>query len=305
MKRVTRLIPCFAGVLCVALAGAAGFAAEAYHVTVSPPAKVGDKYHYVARTTEKMSSVINRVGQDPINQNRETVTELDGTVEVLAVDSKGSETKLQCTVNHLQHSQGADKTDVVPPGSVLTMESVILPGNDAKAGTQFTLKDGTLTNEQTTAIGNVIAAKIPEAPTDQEILGTEEPQPIGGAWALNTERGVTFMSKMGVTADPKALSGKSQLVDIQKYADVDCYHVTATLVADKFSVQMPPTVTVEKASLNAKFSLLLPTHPSVVRKSSAMTHVQMSVKGTNPQLGEFSQENVVDSDQEIAIDLGK
>ena len=64
---------------------------------------MGDKYEYACTGSRNIHNDITLAGQKPIEQAQDLAVEVQGTVEILAVDDKGSETKLSLTVKEFMH----------------------------------------------------------------------------------------------------------------------------------------------------------------------------------------------------------
>jgi hypothetical protein len=296
VRRPIRLIS--VGV-CIAALAAAAPAAETYSIDLSTPAKVGDRYHLIAKAIDAKDETLSRA-HGKTHQKIDLTVELDGIVKVRKVDSHGSGTLLDCTVNHLLLTEGGTTSDILPPGSVITTETVRAAAHIYQKS--VVLQGQKLTPGQIELINKVLESKMPEAPTEQDIFGTATPQPLGGTWALNRERGVQYWLSRSIAVEPRDFTGKSQLAAIEKVGNVECLRVEGAMKASKFKSTYNANVQTEHGSLSLKYSMTVPRVPSLFQKTSAESHLDFSEKGTDDMTEGFRREVVEDIKLEMIVE---
>ena len=295
------LIACVAG---VCISGSVAIAAppaapETFTVNLSPPEKVGDRYHLISRATETKDEIIARVHGK--NEAKEDVTvDLDGIVTVRKIDSHGSATWLECTVTHLRATEGGITSDIIPPGSVITTQAVPLSGDRYQRYIKW--QGGKLGPDRIKQLGKVFQSAMPEAPTQQDIFGSATPQPIGSTWALNRERGVQYLSSLAITVEPRDFSGKSQLIGIEKLGNVDSFHVDGSMKATKFKLTVTSNAKTDKASMWLKFSAVVPRDLSLRSKYSEQGHIELTERGVDANVQGFRRELTMDYTQEMTVE---
>ena len=235
------------------------------------------------------------MGREPTVKHLVTSVELDAIIDVLAVDSKGSETKMDCTVERCERVEGNSRTEVVPRGSIIIVAAGPRADNPRLFGTSYSLRGGKLSPETMVLFGKVIAAKLPDAPTDEEIFGTSRSRKIGDSWAIDGAKGSEFLKAMGISVEPKDLGGKSKLAGTETVAGKECLRVESTVSSQKFAVTLPPEGTLDKTSIESSFVFLVPSDGSKMRRTTVDVHVDIVAKGRNADAGEFTAHNSSDT----------
>lgn len=266
--------------LALCLGGAAGLAAawaragdatdKAYSVKLSRPSKVGERYDITVSGSQKTTSVITAGGGPAQTQDQALAVRLEGTVEVIAVDSKGGETKLACTIAKFVRTDGKEPGQILPGGSVVTV--------DATTGekTQYSLKDGQPTAEQSEALSLVLDAHRPESASDDEVFGTDRPQKVGASWPIDLAKAAADAGKSGVVIKKEDLSGQTTLAGIEHVDGKDYLEVRARMQSKRLEVPMPPGVTLDKTKLEATFGGMFPVDPSTNRMGET-TDLKMDI----------------------------
>ena len=117
---------------------------KTYTIKLIHPSHVGEKSDYTCNGFQKMVNVITIAGQPPVNQPQDLAVSAQGTLEVLAVDDRGLETKVSFTVTKFVRTDQNPPTEILPAGAVVIADATA--GGEAGAAgskTRYTLKDGT------------------------------------------------------------------------------------------------------------------------------------------------------------------
>jgi len=276
---------------------------ERYVVNLSPASKVGDRYHILSKTTEKSDVSTFRAHGVKSTRHIDDVVELDGVVQVAKIDSRGNETSLECTVNHLQVTrEGGSPLDVVPQGAVISTTTSPLPPGE-RFQRFVTLRPGRqITPEQFRLINRVLTARAPEAPTIQDIFGSGTAQLVGGSWAINRERGCKYYAELQMQIEPRDFVGKSQFVGIEKLGSRDFFRIDATAKAAKYVSTFTSNVKTDKAMFSMKFSQWVPKAGGHFGKTVSETHEEFRGNGVDANVQGFRSEGVSDLLSEITIE---
>ncbi|HET6250556.1 MAG TPA: hypothetical protein VFE47_22910 [Tepidisphaeraceae bacterium] len=271
------LIACIALALCV-ISHAEPAGDRSYPIKLDFPEKVGMKISLEARTTEKVHTVVTIPGANPVVRDRDSAVTLQGVVETLAVDSKGRPIKRSCTIKDFSKNDG---TQILPAGSVVIADATGKPEQGKKyVMAAYTLKDGTLTPEQVTALTLVFNAHTYQDATDDAVYGTDKPQKVGGTWPINRD---LTAARLPLPAKPENVTGEFTLSGITKAAGKDCLQIKGSFSCDKFQPKLPPKWNVTATKLEAHMSHLIPIDGSATRPANSIEmHMNVSGNATRP-----------------------
>jgi hypothetical protein len=198
--------------------------AQDYKIKLNRPSKVGDEStaHITTKFKQEMSG--NPAG------SQEFTVELQGTLKTLAVNDKtGAATKLSCTVKKLTK----DGNELYPPGTVIVGEKV------NKADT-FTIDGNPVDAANVPALSAVLELADPDrSTTDDEIYGTDKPQPIGGSWPISADKMAAELTGEGLPVPAESLKGEVKLTDVTKVDNVDALMMNMHISADGFNSTVP------------------------------------------------------------------
>src|SRR2546428_2014286 len=110
-------------------------AKQEYEVKIARKIDVGTKYALTADGALVRQVKLTAGGQSEQQPDQGFGIHVEGTVEVLALDSIGEEAKVACTVEKCMRITSKGETEIVPKGQVILAEG---KGKD----THFSLKDG-------------------------------------------------------------------------------------------------------------------------------------------------------------------
>ena len=266
--------------LCVVPVARADDAAPAdekkeYEVKIARKIEVGTKYALTADGALLRQVSLSAGGETKQQPDDGFGIHLEGTVEVLALDSIGEEAKVACTVEKCTRITSKGETDIVPKGQVIIAEG---KGKD----TVFSLKDGgELPKEATEALDLAISLDSGDEYTDDEMFGTKERQKVGGSWPVEREKVAKDAKRVGVVVKPEDVEGSFKLDGLEKVGEVECLKISGGLKMKKLSRKddeddgLPEGFSVESGSMDAKYGGLFPVDPALgsLSESASMTFV--------------------------------
>jgi len=196
---------CFAFVWALLLAVAAD--GEEYNIRLSHPEKVGDAYIRSVHAQFKMDNTSRVRGYPPQRRQEAFTVEMEGTVQVLAVDEKsGQATRLSCTVSKLAR----DGRPLFPEGTVVVAEN-------KEGTTQYTVDGQQVAPPAAQALGEVLSAHTPGAPdNDDTLFGTNEPKKVGDTWPADRQAAARAFSHEGVEVSKDHVTGTVRLAAVKE-----------------------------------------------------------------------------------------
>ena len=277
-KKCIHVLSCLALLLCTP----AGADDKTYDIKLARPVKVGTKYAIttdgalVRETTIKRGAVTQKQPEDGYGVH------LEGTVEVLALDEIGEESKVAITVDKCTRITSEGETELVPKGKVLLAEG---QGKD----TRFSLRGGgELTKDATDALDLVISLDTNDTLTDDDLLGTKDKKKVGQSWPVTSENVAKDSERVGVVVKPGDVEGSFRIDGLEKKDDVECLKLSGNLKVKNLVTKadeneddgLPEGFVVEGGSMEAKYAGLFPVDSSVgsLAESASMTFVT-HVKG--------------------------
>jgi hypothetical protein len=230
---------------------------EDYPIKLSRPAKVGDKSQVQVTFTVNRSNSAKVEGADDVKEDKSSFkVDLAGVSETLAVDSHGEETKFTITIDKCVKTDGDKTADLIPKGHVLVAES-----KDKE--TEFTLKDGELSDEAKDALKSAIHAHVPDEPTDDEIFGTTERKKPGDTWPIHADALVKVLKRSDVKVDPKDISGTVKLVGSATHDGVPVLHIECDFEVRNLKVPAPAGGEQTQGLFRGSFAGMFPQDLSV------------------------------------------
>ena len=250
---------------------------KAYEIKLHRPLKVGTKYSMTAdgalvrQVTLKRGPVTQKQPDDGFGVH------LEGTIEVLALDEIGEESKVSCTVDKCTRITSEGETELVPRGKVLIAEG---KGKDTK----FSLQDGAeLSKEASDALDLVISLDTNDKLTDDDLLGTKEKKKPGESWPVSADNLAKDSERVNVIVKPQDVEGSFRLDGIEKVGEVECLKLSGNLKVKHLVTKpdenedggLPEGFAVEDGSMEAKYSGLFPVDAAVgsLAESASMTYV--------------------------------
>ncbi len=231
-----------------------------YTIKLQRPCKVGDKFVYVARGAFKSTAITKADGKEARNVKDDFNAELIGTLEVTAVGTRGSITGVAFTVQKCAMERG---------GAVSTLlnEGVVALGKIDGLKQTFAIKDNPvaeLPRETSTVLGLLLEMEK-GAYTDDDLLGTDQPQKIGSSWKINSEASAKSLSEQGPQVKPEDINGTVKLVGTKKIRGVDCVLLSGKVEAQNVVPPLPAGAKVDKCVLKADIYGAFPVDTSIYR----------------------------------------
>lgn len=260
------------GLLCVVLMSPRARGQE-YKVRISQPEKVGNKFVISSTATEKMSSTVEVPGVPP--QAVAYTIDLDGTVEILAVNDKtGQPVKLSCTVAKCTR----DGEKLYDAGTVITA--------DSKEGHEvITVNGNELDARSTEQLSGILQTHNPDdTETDDKMFGTDQPRKVGDSWPVNSEAVAKAFSEQGggLPLSKDDVSGTVKFVSVQKVDGKEYLEVVADL--DVKSIQGKANgANITGGNLSGHMTALLPAEEGGRPLNDSMSmKMKMSAKAPGP-----------------------
>lgn len=194
-------------------------------------------------------------------QLREIRIAFVATEKVLDIDEQGIATKNEYVVEEAFAESQAERIDLLPAGAVL----IVTRGVSAP----FALEGGSLTPEVEESLALLFATSRPTR-TDDEVFGSDAPQPVGGTWPIRAEVAARDITETGLAIGTPAITGEVELTAVENVGSIECLKISAHMQADGLT---PPGLrsgdTVERAHLEASFVGSFPTDAARHRLTDA------------------------------------
>jgi hypothetical protein len=235
----------FALVLAVAVVPAAAWADELYHINLSPPDHVGQRFHYAASETEASQTRLEAGKNVRITSDHYSSLNFHTRVDVEACDSRGMPTQLKLKVQMLRPATADTSVQpIIEPGTDISSHSIQVENNPPKYHDVFDDKDGPCHPFQEIALRRVITIGGPTESSEQQAFGTDKPLPVGGSWSLDGEPGAQLMAKLQIDAEPAHVKGNAHFLRIVKRDEIECFEIHMTVNCDKYPVHVAKDRTV-------------------------------------------------------------
>ncbi len=246
----------------IVLAALPGVNAEeqSYDILLTRPWVAGQQVNVIAEGSEsrKITAVINGTPQEL--DNSEIFVELNADASILNVDAEGRPTKIQYTVKRcVMNMNGTSKT-VVPKGSVFTAQR-----HDESQETHFSMNGEALGTNENAAL-QIIASLSQGGPTENDIFGTSEHQPVGASWDINTDKAIeSFHSNTTLPISGADISGRSSLLAVREDKGQPCLMISSRLSIENFVPgfeELPKGFELKRAFLTSMAQGLFPVDSS-------------------------------------------
>lgn len=231
-----------------------------YTIKLQRPCKVGDRFVYVARGTFKSSSVTKADGKEVRNASDSYNAELIGTLEVTAVGQRGTITGVSFTVQKCAMDRGGTI-------STLLNEGLVILGKTEGTQQLFQIKDNPqvqLSKETYYVLGQLIELEK-GAYTDDDLMGTNKPQKVGSAWAINSEASAKSLAEQNLAVKPEDFTGTIKVTGTKTIRGTECLTLAGQVEAKNVTPPLPPGSRVDKCTLKATIYGAFPVDPSIYR----------------------------------------
>lgn len=274
-----------------------------FEVRLAREVKVGDKYAVTSDGAMTRRLKVSSGGQSQDQPEEGVGIHLEGTIEVLALDSIGEESKVSCTVDKCTRITTEGETELLKKGTVFIAEG---KGKD----TVFSLKDGgELSKEAKEALDLVISLDTNDKVTDDQMFGTKEKKKVGDSWPADAKAVADDATRVNVIIDPKDVEGSFRIDGVEQAQGVECLRLSGNLKVkklirkadeDKDNGGLPEGFAVEGGSMEAKYAGLFPVDVSKgsLAESASLSFVT-HIKGKNAEGGEVT----IDSRVQRAVEM--
>jgi hypothetical protein len=252
-----------------------------YVVHLHRDSHVGDKTRAVV-DDDKQELVVSRLlGARPEKSDKKTHSHLVATMVVQELGKKNDAQSSELTVTELwQTVNGGPRAVLVPPGARIAITrakekddaKVTIDGQPASKELRETLDD--------------LLTLTTGGPSDDEIFGTNVPQPIGAEWAPNIALAEKDLGEKGIVARPGGLTGKVKLVGTEQANGVECLDVEADMDVDGIQSisDLPPGSSIQNGRVSARMRGLFPVDEKLGRMGEEMdviTRAKLRVPSPN------------------------
>jgi hypothetical protein len=243
--------------------------AKKYTIKFGRSAVVGERVHLVLDQHEDMTTKVRGGAATPQTEHKVTVRHFDAVQTVLAVDEHGRGTRLRYQVKELMLN-----------GEPLRVQDIDLTRGERKEDA-IILADGRPAGPELRApLGDLLKLRVGGS-SDDDVFGTDAPQPIGAHWAVRQDIALASLKEDGMSAS--RAKGEVWLEGLTKADDMDCTRVKATLELDGIRLpDMPAGAQVEEARASAQMEAALPIDNRVERASDRLT-MHMTFRMRIPQ----------------------
>jgi hypothetical protein len=274
---------------------------QSYEIKLARPLKVGQKYALTADGALLRQVKVTRGGTTHEQPEEGYGVRLEATVEILALDETGEESKISCAVDKCARITGEGETELLAKGKVFIAEG---KGKDTK----FSLPDGgELPKDATDALDLVISMDTNDKLTDDDMLGTKEKKKVGESWAVTPQAIAKDSERVGVEVKAEDVDGSFRLDGLEKVGDVECLKMSGNLRVKKLVTKadateddgLPEGFVVDNGSMEAKYTGLFPVDASVgsLAETASVTFVTF-IKG-----GAAGDEVAIESRVQRAIEM--
>lgn len=188
-------------------------------VRMHRPAQIGDEHLLAIESRETLTQLGSQRGQLVTRQTEVTSVSLRGRRRVLEVDEAGkvSLARIEIVEATQRSSQGARL--LLSPGAVVLHRR-------AAGGGSIELDNGPLPDDVVAALRFPLGDRL-AAGTDDDIFGTEEPQPVGATWPLHARVLASAFGALGtLRIAPQNVRGETHFDDVVDVDGVPCIQLT-------------------------------------------------------------------------------
>jgi hypothetical protein len=174
--------------------------ATTYTVRLSRPARIGDRYNYVADATVVQSMTANVCGRERTLRPSNISLHLEAVEQVLAVNARGEPSKATYAVTKCTKREGKLERTFLQPGRVLTATA-----GRWKSGIEA--NGERLTAREELALRAVVSLPNANDVSLDDAYGTAKPRHPGESWAVNAEALARLVSRQGVRVKREDVAG--------------------------------------------------------------------------------------------------
>jgi hypothetical protein len=251
-----------------------------YPIRLSWPAVAGQRGQIDAVSAdEKSMRVVRADGSNGVESKHARVA-VRGAYEVISVGADGRASKSVLSHALVAADAGEGPLPDDPPQELASDARIEIIRGDADA--IVTVDGHAASAELRAAIDEVIPLARTDAPPDDEVMGTDDPQPIGGSWPI--ESGLARESLTGevLRVQKGAITGQMTLDSVGAQGGVDCIEVVGSMDIEPFDLaQLPAGAHIEKGRVHVVTRIVVPTSPMprLADEMTMTTDVAMTLPG--------------------------
>jgi hypothetical protein len=234
---------------------------QKYPIKLHRPAEEGEVYSYAAvgRLFEKIDVTVD--GETTESQNDAYRCELASSVRVMEVDEHGLPTELTITIYRFQ-KQGEDDQ--------LALD---LLGRGTEVHAKFSAEEseflvgGKLVSDEVAEALGIVAMKLSSqfGETEDEVMGTAQPQGEGDTWELNRESLAAALAINGFHIAPEKLRSEGRLTSVTRAegGQAEFLGIDVTVIGEGVSPELPSGYASKSGTLTNMISRRFPTDPDL------------------------------------------
>jgi hypothetical protein len=242
-----------------------------YAIQLSVPFKVGGKRALDIAGKQVLERTVEKDGKVDKQLKVTNRVELKATVETLAVDQQGRETKAELKIERfVLIPEGEKEQEALPPGSIVIAET-----KDGR--TQYRAKDEghKLSRLAEHILPRTFTSASSGSAAGDQAFQTNKPQQAGATWPADKKYlGEQFK---GMAAASDQLSGSGKLVAVQTVNGKKCLQLELTATLEGTGSATEPDMVPQELSIKALRKLLVPgdyaTGPVEETTEVAIKHV--------------------------------
>lgn len=246
---------------------AAGTAA--FEIRLHRRASVGMRGRVTSEGEKHQTMRVMAGGQVQRNTQEDARVHFRAVERVLAVAPNGKSSRVEFTVERLESDDARGVHALVPAGTVLTL---VRAPHDTDA--QVTV-GGRPVEPPVRAAMEVVESLGLRGPTDDDIFGTAQRQPVGASWSLHA--GVAQQDLAAAAGIAAVMSGQARLNARTAYQQVDCLEVSAVMNGTMTAMpDLPPGSVIRTGTMRASHHGMFPLAANMQSLSST-TEISMEV----------------------------
>jgi hypothetical protein len=230
----------------------------AYAVKLVRPARVGDRYTYVADAMIVASMTANVSGRTHTLRPRNLSVHFEAVERILALSETGEPSKATYTVTRCTRREGKQQSPFVQPGQVLTVTA-------GKWQPRIDIDSGDLTIEDELLLRGIVTLPRLKGITADDCFGTATPQQVGATWPVNANALARLISREGVTVRKQHVTGTVKLSGLKDVGGVPHLLVNGKAAVRHWTpdaTDIPEGAKFVSGTDEIKFTKLVPVDPS-------------------------------------------
>ena len=230
----------------------------AYTIKLTRPAQVGDRYAYVADAMVLQSMTATVSGRQVTLRPMNLSVRFEAVEQVLALSETGEPSKAMYTITKCVRREGKSERPLLPPGRVLTVTA-------SKWRSRIDVDEGGLSIQDEMILRGVVSLLTLKGISEDDCFGTDKPQKVGDAWAVNSDALARLISREGARVKKQHVSGTVKLAGVKNVDGVPHLLVSGKAIIQQWkpdAADMPEGTQFVRGNEEVKFTKLVPVDPS-------------------------------------------